>query len=50
MDYNRVIQEGDETRIELNKDTQEKGYLEIEEARFLLIQSLTAYCKSLGMK
>lgn len=50
MDKNKVVLEDNEPRIVLNEDTQDKGYIEVEEARTLLIQSITAYCEKLGMK
>jgi hypothetical protein len=42
--------EGGESGIVLNEETQKRGYIDIEEARSLLIQSVSEYCKKLGMK
>lgn len=50
MDKNNVIIGENAPRIVLSEDTLAKGYLEIDDARALLIQSITAYCEILGMK
>ena len=47
---NRVIIENNEPKIVLDENTRKKGFLDIEEARSLLVQSITAYCKNLGME
>ena len=47
---NKVIIENNEPKIVLTEETIERGYVEIEEARSLLIQSISAYCKKLGMQ
>lgn len=50
MDTNEVIFKDNEPRVVLNEDTMNRGYLELEDARALLTQSITAYCEQLGMK
>ena len=50
MDKNKVVLEGNESKNVLNEDTHKKGYIEIEEARNLLVQLITAFCEKLGMK
>ena len=49
MDKNNVILEDNAPRIALSEETLNRGYLEVEDARALLIQSITAYCEQLGM-
>jgi len=49
-DKNRIIIENNEPRIILNEETLKKGYVTIEEARSLLTQPITAYCKSIGIE
>ena len=50
MDKNKVVLEGNEPTIVLSEDTRNKGYIEVEEARNLLVQLITACCEKLGMK
>lgn len=50
MDKNKVILVSNELKIMLNEDTKKREYIEVEEARNLLVQSIMAYCKRLGMK
>lgn len=45
---NKSIQVTDELVESLRQAN--TGYLEIKEARTMLIQSITAYCEKLGMK
>ena len=47
---NRIIIENNEPKIVLTEETEKRGYVTIEEARSLLTQSISAYCKSIGME
>ena len=47
---NKTAIEDGEPGIMLNEEAQKRGYIDIEEARSLLIQSISEYCKKLGMK
>lgn len=50
MDKNKVVLEGNVPKIVLSEDTRNNGYIEVEEARNLLVQLITACCEELGMK